>query len=89
MLLISFAEGTPLGLPLSFRAAWDLSDRPRRIALLMDDCQEEYRPYAENAKIVDNLVALTAVFREKKQAHPDGVACVWSTWSRTFDDGVS
>ncbi len=30
--------------PLAFWAAWDLNDRPRRIALLLDDCQEEYRP---------------------------------------------
>ena len=90
MLLYNFfAEGTPFGLPLSFRAAWDLADRPRRIALLMDDCQEEYRPYAENAQIVDNLVALTTAFRQKKETYADGVACVWSSWSRTFDDGIS
>lgn len=83
-------EGTPFGLPLAFRAAWDLADRPRRIALLMDDCQEEYRPYAENANIVDNLVALTTAFREKKAEHKEGgVACVWSSWSRMFDDGIS
>lgn len=76
----SSTPGAIFGLPLAFRAAWDLADRPRRIALLMDDCQEEYRPYAENAKIIDNLVALTTVFREKKEVHPDGVACVWSSW---------
>jgi hypothetical protein len=40
--------GTKHNLPLSFNASWTLNSRPaRRIALLLDDVQEEYRPYAE------------------------------------------
>jgi nicotinamidase-related amidase len=80
---------TPGGLngqPLSFWSAWNLADRPRRIALLLDDCQEEYRPYAGG--ILQNLVKLVDVFRNAQQAS-DGVCIVWSAWARTFDDGIS
>jgi nicotinamidase-related amidase len=76
----------PHGMPLSFWASWELSDRPRRIALLMDDCQEEYRPYAQ--EILPNLVKLVDGFRSKKATH-DGVCIAWSSWSRHFDDGIS
>jgi nicotinamidase-related amidase len=76
----------PHGQPLSFWAAWNLADRPRRIALLIDDCQEEYRPYAEN--ILPNLVKLVDTFRAAR-SQSDGVAIVWSAWTRTFDDGIS
>lgn len=82
-------RSTPGGLhdmPLSFWAAWNLDDRPRRIALLMDDCQEEYRPYAQG--ILPNLQTLVDVFRDKK-AKEDGVCIAWSSWSRQFDDGIS
>ncbi len=72
--------------PLSFWASWDLSDRPRRIALLLDDCQEEYRPYAEG--ILPNLKKLVDAFRKKRASH-NGVCLVWSSWSRLFDDGIS
>ncbi len=76
----------PNGMPLSFRAAYDLKERPRRIALLMDDCQEEYRPYAGG--ILPNLIRLVEAFRglrDKGEA-----ACIaWSIWSRRFDDGIS
>jgi nicotinamidase-related amidase len=78
--------GGPNGQPLSFWASWDLADRPRRIALLLDDCQEEYRPYAE--PILQNLIRLVDVFRTARSDH-DGVAIVWSAWTRTFDDGIS
>ncbi len=78
--------GGPNGQPLSFWSAWNLADRPRRIALLLDDCQEEYRPYAGG--ILPNLVKLVDVFR-KVQAANDGVCIVWSAWTRTFDDGIS
>ncbi|KAL7568042.1 hypothetical protein ACA910_020763 [Epithemia clementina (nom. ined.)] len=81
--------GTPFGLPLAFRAAWELPSRPRRIALLMDDCQEEYREYAENANILNNLVRLVNTFRAKKAEIGEGICIVWSVWSRTFDDGIS
>jgi nicotinamidase-related amidase len=73
-------EGGPHGMPLTFWAQWELNSRPRRIALLMDDAQEEYRPYAEG--ILPNLTALRDCFREK------GCPIAWSSWSRQFDDGV-
>jgi nicotinamidase-related amidase len=82
----SSTPGGPHGQPLSFWAAWNLADRPRRIALLLDDCQEEYRPYAEG--ILPNLIKLVKAFRTA-QAQEDGVCITWSAWTRTFDDGIS
>ncbi len=82
----SYTPDGPHGMPLSFWAEWELADRPRRIALLVDDCQEEYRPYAEG--ILPNLQKLVETFRDKKTTH-DGVGLVWSSWSRLFDDGIS
>ncbi len=76
----------PHGQPLAFWAAWDLADRPRRIALLVDDCQEEYRPYAGG--ILPNVVRLVDTFRAARSAS-DGVCIAWSAWSRAFDDGIS
>ena len=77
--------GGPHGQPLSFWASWELKDRPRRIALLLDDCQEEYRPYAD--KILPNLEKLVGTFR-KARSESDGVCIMWSAWTRTFDDGI-
>jgi hypothetical protein len=78
----NYSSGDGKGaLPLSFWASWALRDRPRRIALLLDDTQEEYRPFAEH--IIPSLVALVKAFRE--QSCP----VVWSSWARTFDDGIS
>ncbi len=82
----SSTPGGPNEMPLSFWASWDLADRPRRIALLMDDCQEEYRPYAEG--ILPNLVRLRDTFRSVRATH-EGVCIAWSAWSRQFDDGIS
>ncbi|MFU8840333.1 MAG: isochorismatase family protein [Nitriliruptoraceae bacterium] len=76
----------PNGQPLAFWAAWDLADRPRRIALLVDDCQEEYRPYAGG--ILPNVQRLVEAFRTAR-AGSDGVCIAWSAWSRMFDDGIS
>ncbi len=78
--------GGPHGQPLSFWSAWNLADRPRRIALLLDDCQEEYRPYAGG--ILPNLIKLVDTFRGAQSAS-DGVCIMWSAWTRTFDDGIS
>lgn len=72
--------------PLSFWASWDLNDRPRRIALLLDDCQEEYRPFAGD--ILPNLIRLVDVFRAAR-SDSDGVCITWSAWTRRFDDGIS
>ncbi len=76
----------PHGQPIRFWAAWDLADRPRRIALLVDDCQEEYRPYA--GEILPNVERLVEAFRVARSGS-DGVAIAWSAWSRMFDDGIS
>ncbi len=81
----STPEG-PQGMPLSFWASWSLADRPRRIALLLDDCQEEYRPYAED--ILPNLTRLVDTFRSVRSTH-EGVCIAWSAWSRRFEDGIS
>ncbi|WP_158547764.1 isochorismatase family protein [Rhodosalinus sediminis] len=78
--------GGPNDTPISFWAAWNLEDRPRRIALLLDDCQEEYRPYA--GEILPNLEKILGAFRAARSAH-DGVCIAWSAWSRRFDDGIS
>lgn len=83
---IEKTPGGPNDTPISFRAAWDLKDRPRRIALLLDDCQEEYRPYAGD--ILPNLERILKVFRAAR-ARSDGVCIAWSAWSRRFDDGIS
>jgi nicotinamidase-related amidase len=82
----SSTPGGPDGQPLAFWAAWDLADRPRRIALLVDDCQEEYRPYAEG--ILPNVQRLVEAFRTARSGS-DGVGIAWSAWSRMFDDGIS
>lgn len=82
----STTPGGPNGQPLSFWASWELKDRPRRIALLLDDCQEEYRPYAGG--ILPNLIKLVETFRTARSTN-DGVRIMWSAWTRTFDDGIS
>ncbi len=78
--------GSPNGLPLAFWASWELKDRPRRIALLVDDCQEEYRAYAGD--ILPNVTQLVTAFRAARSTS-DGVCIAWSAWSRAFDDGIS
>ena len=82
----SSTPGGPNETPLAFWASWNLKDRPRRIALLLDDCQEEYRPYAGD--ILPNLVKLVDTFRSVGSTH-EGVCIVWSIWSRQYDDGIS
>ena len=82
----SETPGGPHGQPIRFWAAWELSDRPRRIALLVDDCQEEYRAYA--GEILPNVERLVDTFRTLRD-DSDGVTIAWSAWSRMFDDGIS
>jgi nicotinamidase-related amidase len=82
----SSTPGGPNDTPLSFWASWDLKDRPRRIALLMDDCQEEYRPYAGG--ILPNIIKLLGAFRTARSEN-EGVCIAWSSWTRRFDDGIS
>ncbi len=78
--------GGPNETPLSFWASWELKDRPRRIALLLDDCQQEYRPYAGG--ILPNMTRMVETFRDAR-SKSDGVCIAWSAWSRRFDDGIS
>ncbi len=82
----SKTPGGPNLTPLAFWAAWDLNDRPRRIALLLDDCQEEYRPYAGG--ILPNMTRIVKTFRQTR-ADSDGVCIAWSSWTRRYDDGIS
>ena len=82
----SKTPGGPNQTPLAFWAAWDLQDRPRRIALLLDDCQEEYRPYAGD--ILPNMTKIVRTFRQAR-AESDGVCIAWSSWTRRYDDGIS
>ncbi|MFW5693901.1 MAG: isochorismatase family protein [Alkalispirochaeta sp.] len=82
----SKTPGGPNETPLAFWASWDLKDRPRRIALLLDDCQEEYRPYAGG--ILPNMQKILDAFRAARMKS-DGVRVAWSAWSRRFDDGIS
>ena len=82
----SKTPGSPNQTPMGFWAAWELNDRPRRIALLLDDCQEEYRPFATD--ILPNLVKILPVFRAARDKS-EGVCIAWSAWTRHFDDGIS
>lgn len=82
----SKTPGGPNQTPLAFWAAWNLEDRPRRIALLLDDCQEEYRPYAGG--ILPNMTKIVQAFRRARTAS-DGVCIAWSAWTRRYDDGIS
>lgn len=82
----------PEGLPMKFWCHWDLDSRPRRMALLLDDCQEEYRTFAETFGILENLQTLTETFRDKRaesEVNANGVAVVWCAWSRAYDDKIS
>lgn len=83
------ALGETGGVPFEFTASWTLHSRPRRIALLMDDCQEEYRDYAKD--ILSNLELLTKAFRTARDRNVTNgsVQLVWSVWSRFHDDGIS
>jgi len=57
-----------------FWCAWELTDRPRKPALLIDDMQIEYEPYIRG--IVAPTQQLIAAFRKAK------LPIFWSTWWR-------
>eukprot|EP00121_Abeoforma_whisleri_P008281 Awhi_evm1s7597 len=65
---------------VSFSCDWKLQSRPRRVTLLIDDAQEEYRKYA--LPILANLSKLVDTFRKMDQP------IVWSSWSRRYNDGI-
>ena len=83
----SRTPGGPNETPLAFWAAWNLADRPRRIALLVDDCQEEYRPYA--GEVLPKIEKILAAFRNARSQNADGVCIAWSAWTRHFADGIA
>jgi len=63
-----------------FWCAWNLEDRPRKPALLIDDMQVEYEPYVRG--IVPQTKLLIDAFRKA------GLPIFWSTWWRWGpDDG--
>ena len=63
-----------------FWCAWDLADRPRKLALLIDDMQVEYEPYVRG--ILPQTKLLLEEFRRA------GLPVFWSTWWRWGpDDG--
>ena len=61
---------------MRYSCAWELADRPRRCALLLDDCQEAYRALMP-AGYLRRLVRLLDAARDR------GVLVVWSCWCRT------
>lgn len=65
---------------VDFWCAWDLTDRKRNMALLIDDMQVEYEPYVRG--IVPQTQLLIDKFRKA------GLPIFWSTWWRWGpDDG--
>mmetsp|Transcript_7726 Transcript_7726/g.24848 ORF Transcript_7726/g.24848 Transcript_7726/m.24848 type:complete len:332 (-) Transcript_7726:443-1438(-) len=61
---------------LHFSCSWRLGDRPRRVALLIDDAQEEYRSLMP-PRVLSRLCDLVAAARAA------GVVVLWSRWCRT------
>mmetsp|Transcript_38807 Transcript_38807/g.91262 ORF Transcript_38807/g.91262 Transcript_38807/m.91262 type:complete len:384 (-) Transcript_38807:69-1220(-) len=61
-------------------AAWEWKDRPRKVALIMDDMEKEYIPYV--GPIIPNCELLLKAFRAA------GLPVFWSVWWRFGpDDG--
>ncbi|EOD14095.1 hypothetical protein EMIHUDRAFT_451856, partial [Emiliania huxleyi CCMP1516] len=61
---------------LHFSCSWRLGDRPRRVALLIDDAQEEYRSLMP-PRVLSRLCDLVTAARAA------GVVVLWSRWCRT------
>eukprot|EP01084_Bolivina_argentea_P038259 70746_1 len=70
-----------LGSFVRFSAYYNLDDRPRKMALLIDDMQEEYRSFSLD--IIGNIIDLVTTFRESD------IPIFWSWWDRTPNDGIS
>lgn len=76
------AQTNPLTTPflVEFWAAWELTDRPRKPVLLVDDMQEEYRAYMGG--ILPRVRLLVDAFRKAN------LPIFWSSWYRFGpDDG--
>eukprot|EP01083_Nonionella_stella_P047473 127049_1 len=69
-----------LGSYSKFSAYYELNDRPRKIALLIDDMQEEYRSFSVD--IVESVGELLSAFRGTD------LPVFWSYWDRTPTDGI-
>ena len=68
-----------LGYYTKFSAYYEMDSYPRKIALLTDDLQEEYRPFSMD--IVPKVQGLMDVFRE------NDLPIIWSFWGRRPNDG--
>jgi len=64
-----------------FSAYYELDSRPRRMALLIDDMQEEYRAFSMG--VVPKIQELLTAFRA------NDLPVIWSFWARTANDGIS
>jgi len=64
-----------------YSAYYELDSRPRKMALLIDDMQEEYRAIAMD--VVPQIQTLLSAFRAQS------LPVFWSFWSRTPSDGIS
>ncbi|KAJ8598236.1 hypothetical protein CTAYLR_005478 [Chrysophaeum taylorii] len=61
------------------KSYWSLGTyAPRRVALLVEDMEEEYRPYADY--ILPHCEAVLAAFRKA------GLPVIWTNWVRRADD---
>jgi len=76
-----------LGVPkgpwnMRYKAFWQLDDRPRKCAVLIDDVQEGYRKFFHPGYLRAQLAVLDA-------ARVGGIPVFWSYWGRTDpDDGA-
>lgn len=64
----------------AFEAWWNLTTRPRRPILIIEDMNEGYRPYL--GYLIDKIQPLIAKFRAL------GLPILWSTWARRWNDGA-
>lgn len=65
---------------LNFWAHWKLEDRPRRMALIIEDMIEDYRQFI--GYLIPKIRALIDAFKEA------GMPVFWSNWLRRPDDKI-
>ena len=58
---------------------WKLDDRPRKMALLLLDMQEHYRPWVAN--VIPNNKKVLDAFRARN------LPVVWTNWGKVLEDG--
>ena len=71
-----FAPPDELG---NYWCHWKLDDRPRKMALLLLDMQEHYRPWVAN--VIPNNKKVLEAFRERQ------LPVVWTNWGKVIEDG--